>query len=144
MTIQELKNESSRRGNTYDNSEQAGRNWSRSWGLTWWRDVWFYKEFRLGNIIYRTGKVRLRHRSYTNTEYRINNQSVSKREFMKALDAFTAPLPTLSEQQHIDSQIAIACQEQARLAAWHRRHPSRSRRLASSDQYVQLSIPFVA
>lgn len=142
MTLQAFKNEAARRGHTFDNSDNAAHAWSLSWGLTWWRNVWFYREYRLGNLTYRTGRVRTRHNSYTHTEYRINDAEVSQREFLTVLDTFQAPAITADEQSYIDLQEQLARQAIARSAAWHRSHPSRSRRQTSSDRYIQLSIPF--
>ena len=144
MTLQEFKNEAARRGHTFDNSDNASRAWSRSWGLTWWRDVWFYREYRLGAFTYRTGRVRQRHHSYTNTEYRINDSEVSQREFLKALDTFQAPALSADEQSYIQQQEQLVRQAAARRAAWHRSHPSRSRRQTSSDHAVQLTFNFAA
>ena len=101
MTIQEFKQEATRRGNTYDNSSKASENWSRCWGLGyWWRDLWFYKEYRLGNMIYRTGRVRRRHYSYFVEERLIDGQTVDTRHFNKALKDFQAPSLSSDEQTY--------------------------------------------
>ena len=105
MTIQEFKQEATRRGNTYDNSSKASENWSRCWGLGyWWRDLWFYKEYRLGNMIYRTGRVRRRHCSYSVEERIIDGQTVDTRHFNKALKDFQAPALSSDEQTYIKQQ----------------------------------------
>lgn len=90
-TIQEFKQAVLTNGHFYDNSDKAAYNWSRTWGLTWWHDVWFYKEYSLGNLTYRTGKVCMRHRSYSNTEYCIDNKPTSAKDFLKALASIPAP-----------------------------------------------------
>lgn len=105
MTIQEFKQEATRRGNTYDNSSKASENWSRCWGLGyWWRDLWFYKEYRLGNMTYRTGRVRRRHYSYSVEERLIDGQTVDTRHFNKALKDFQAPALSSDEQTYIKQQ----------------------------------------
>lgn len=48
------------------------------------------------------------------------------------------------EQSYIQQQEQLARQAAARRAAWHRFHPSRSRRQTSSDHAVQLTFNFVA
>lgn len=145
MTIQEFKQEATRRGNTYDNSSKASENWSRCWGLGyWWRDLWFYKEYRLGNMIYRTGRVRRRHCSYSVEERIIDGQTVDTRHFNKALKDFQAPALSSDEQSYIKQQEQLALQAAARRAAWHRSHSSRSRRQTTSDGSVQLTFNFAA
>lgn len=91
MTIPEFKQTARRNGQFYDNSKSAGQNWARTWGLTWWRDVWFYQEYTLGNLTYRTGKVCTRHSSHSRTECIIDGQEVSDNKFRSALSDLPIP-----------------------------------------------------
>lgn len=130
-TIQEFKQAAITNGHFYDNSSKAASNWSRTWGLTWWRDVWFYKEYRLGNLTYRTGKVCMRHRSYSNREYCIDNNPASEKEFLKALASILAP-----------AVVPVSSSSAARFTASG--VPSFHSRLhrASSPRYTQLTFAF--
>lgn len=98
MTISDFKQVAKSRGGFYDNSHKAGENWARTWGLTWWRDVWFYKEFRLNNLVYRTGKVCMRHHSYSCTECIIDGHKVAYKDFRRAIAdlPFSAVVPVVS------------------------------------------------
>lgn len=141
MTIQEFKQEATRRGNTYDNSSKASENWSRCWGLGyWWRDLWFYKEYRLGNMIYRTGRVRRRHYSYSVEERLIDGQTVDTRTFNKALKDFQAPALSADERKNIadhERQIReLLSRPQKRTAARRR-----SNRMAAANYPT---LPFTA
>lgn len=141
MTIQDFKQESTRRGNTYDNSSKASENWSRCWGLGyWWRDLWFYKEYRLGNMTYRTGRVRRRHYSYSVEERLIDGQTVDTRTFNKALKDFQAPVLSADERKHIadhERQIReLLSRPQKRTAARRR-----SNRMAAANYPT---LPFTA
>lgn len=70
---------------THDNSETAAKNWSKGWGLGYsWFELWRYKEYTLGTLKYRTGKVVYRHGSESVTRFYINNESVSRKAFFKA------------------------------------------------------------
>lgn len=83
MTLNELKTDS--RTIFYDNSDNAAKNWSKCWGLGWWFDLWRYKEYKLGALMYRTGQVVFRHRKESLTKYYINENETSKKEFMECL-----------------------------------------------------------
>lgn len=130
-TIQEFKQVALTNGHFYDNSSKAASNWSRTWGLTWWRDVWFYKEYRLGNLTYRTGKVCMRHHSYSNREFCIDNNPASEKEFLKALASIPAP-----------AVVPVSSSSAARFTASG--VPSFHSRLhrASSPRYTQLTFAF--
>ena len=101
MNLHQFKYEAERRGNFYDNSEAAGRAWAASWGLTWWRRVWFYKEYKVGGMVYRSGMWRGRHGGYTVTECEIDGQQVSKYRFEKALATFEAPAITDNDRARL-------------------------------------------
>ncbi len=98
MTISDFKQVAKSRGGFYDNSHKAGENWARTWGLTWWRDVWFYKEFRLNNLVYRTGKVCMRHSSHSRTECIIDDREVTDKDFRRAIADI--PVPALTPVVH--------------------------------------------
>ena len=105
MKLHEFKYESARRSPIIDNSENASRVWSRSWGFgQYWRDLWFFKEYRLGNLVYRTGKVHRRHDSYTMTECSIDGNSATEKEFIKYINTFEAPELTIEEKRYIEEQ----------------------------------------
>ena len=138
MTLQEFKSESARRSPIFDNSENASRVWSRSWGLgQYWRDLWFYKEYRLGNLVYRTGKVHRRHDSYTMTECSIDGNIATKNEFIKYLATYDIPELTTDEQNYIEQQRLL---EHARLMRSAARRYSRVRK-KNSDR-LQLNLNF--
>jgi len=114
MTIQDFKTAAKSEGQFYDNSEKAGSNWARTWGLTWWRDVWFYKEYRLGKLLYRTGQVRMRHGSHSCTECFIDGAEVSDNRFRRELAALPAPTlrlavsPCRSSTANLATQLSFA------------------------------------
>lgn len=90
MRIAEFKKIAENIGAVYDNKDKAHNAWVKSWGFEYWRDCWAYKEFRVLNMTYRTGRVYRRHGSYTHTEYLINNEVVEVstwRTFMRKLVA---------------------------------------------------------
>lgn len=79
-SLNEFKNDS--RVNVYDNTATAQKNWAKSWGLSWWFDLWRYKEYKINNLMYRTGKVFTRHTNYSVTKFYLDNNEISKKEFM--------------------------------------------------------------
>lgn len=85
MTISDFKQVAKSRGGFYDNSHKAGENWARTWGLTWWRDVWFYKEFRLNNLVIVLVK-------YVCVTLRIHVQSASLMTMKLRIKIFVVPL----------------------------------------------------
>ena len=138
MTLQEFKSESARRSPIFDNSENASRVWSRSWGFgQYWRDLWFFKEYRLGNLVYRTGKVHRRHDSYTMTECSIDGNSATEKEFIKHFSTFEAPELTDEEQNYIEQQRLLL---HARLMRSAARRNSRARK-QNADR-LQLTFNF--
>lgn len=138
MTLQEFKSESARRSPIFDNSENASSVWSRSWGFgQYWRDLWFFNEYRLGNLVYRTGKVHRRHDSYTMTECSIDGNSATEKEFIKHLSTFEAPELTDEEQNYIEQQRLLL---HARLMRSAARRNSRARK-QNADR-LQLTFNF--
>lgn len=77
---------------THDNKETAMKNWSKSWGIDYWRNLWRYKEYtstRHGvKYQYRTGQVVVRHGHYSQTEFLIDGHEVSKADFLKSYNDF--------------------------------------------------------
>lgn len=147
MTLDNFKKEAEMRGNFYDNSESAGKQWSKTWGLTYWRLVWFYKEYKVGGMVYRSGRWQGRHGGRRITECEINGEQVSEYRFKKALETFAAPAITDEEiarhkaLQEALQQKMIEKQEAAR--QW-RNERARNRRKASStcQESRQLSFEF--
>ena len=68
---------------THDNRATACENLSKTWGLTWWMDVWFYKEYTIDNLKYRVGQVVQRHHKYSVTKYYLDDKEISEKEFFK-------------------------------------------------------------
>ena len=62
-------------------------NWSKTWGLGYWRNLWACKEYTYvyGNVkyTYRVGSVRTRHAKYRVSECFVNNEEVSEYKFKK-------------------------------------------------------------
>lgn len=85
MDLRQFKAAAMNEGGYYDNSRAAGEAWAKSWGLTWWRNVWAYKEYRHGGMVYRSGRVTLRHGGYQHTECEVNGEPVTLYRFKKAL-----------------------------------------------------------
>lgn len=140
MTLQEFKSESARRSPIIDNSENAARVWSRSWGFgQYWRDLWFSKEYRLGGRIYRTGKVLRRHNSYKVVECSINGNAATEKEFIKHLATFEAPAINEEEQQYIDQQRIL---KHARLMRSAARRNSRARKQNADRLQLTLNFEF--
>lgn len=126
MTLRDFQTEAQERGNYYDNTASAGEEWAKSWGLTYWRLVWFYKEYRVGGMVYRSGMWRGRHGGYTITECSINGEAVTKYRFMKALETFAAPEMTDEEKARHEAQER---NKEAQLAEyWRKRHEREERR----------------
>ncbi len=68
---------------THDNRESAMKEWGRTWGMSWWCSLWAYREYTLGHLVYRTGKVNTRHSGYQHTEFLIKGNEVGKTAFIK-------------------------------------------------------------
>lgn len=66
---------------THDNHEIASSNWAKTWGLGYWFDVWFYKEYSFYGLKYRTGQVIGRHTKHSVTKYYAGDKEISKKEF---------------------------------------------------------------
>ena len=90
MRIAEFKKIAVKNGEVYDNKEKALDAVAKSWVLAFWRDCWKYKEFRLLNMTYRTGRVIRRHYSYNYTEYLINGEVVSVNVWRAAMRKLVA------------------------------------------------------
>lgn len=104
MTLQEFKREAQRRGNYYDNSENAAAHWAKSWGLTYHSLLWYYKSYTIGNLTWKGGKVRLRHGSYQSVYCFIGDELVSEYRFKKALESFVTPPLTDEEKRYIEAE----------------------------------------
>lgn len=74
---------------THDNTNIAMTNWSKTWGLGYWRNLWAYKEYVYvyGGVkyTYRVGSVRTRHTKYRVSECFYNNEEVSEYKFKKGI-----------------------------------------------------------
>lgn len=68
---------------THDNKKIASANWAKSWGLGWWFDLWYYKEYCLNSLKYRSGYVILRHHSESVKKYYLGDKEISKKEFFE-------------------------------------------------------------
>ena len=68
---------------SHDNRSTASKNWSKTWGIGWWFDLWSYKEYSIGCLKYRTGKVYLRHHSESVTKFYVDDKEVSKAKFFE-------------------------------------------------------------
>lgn len=126
MTLREFKTEAQERGNFYDNSASAANEWAKSWGLTYWRRVWWYKEYRVGGMVYRSGMWRGRHGGHTMTECSIDGEGVSKYRFLKALATFNAPPMTDEEKARHEAQERN--REEQLAEYWRKRHEREERR----------------
>ena len=80
QTISEFKEMSTL---THDNRKTASKNWSKTWGLSYWMDVWFYKEYSIGNLKYRVGQVIQRHAKYNLKKYYLADKEITKKEFFE-------------------------------------------------------------
>lgn len=72
---------------TYDNRSVASKNWSKTWGMGWWMDLWHYKEYSIGCLKYRTGKVYFRHYSKNVTKFYVDDKEVSRAKFFELASA---------------------------------------------------------
>lgn len=140
MDLKEFKCEAQRRGHFYDNSESASEHWAKTWGLTYHSLLWFYKDYKLGNMEWKGGKVRLRHGSYQSTECYIDGELVSEYRFKKALASFKVPELTKEEQAYIDNK-------EAELEAYLKTIRMRAKRTNSRKKKKTIEeplLPFVA
>lgn len=87
MKLNEFKAMAMKKGSMYDNSQKAAIEWSRTWGLSWWRSLWRYKEYTYNGYTYRAGNVFTRHTHYRMTEYAKGVESISRSAFLKAISA---------------------------------------------------------
>ena len=68
---------------THDNRKTASKNWSKTWGIAYWMDVWFYKEYSIGSLKYRVGQVVQRHTKYSVKKYYLADKEISEKEFFE-------------------------------------------------------------
>lgn len=68
---------------THDNRKTASENWSKTWGMAYWMDVWFYKEYSIGSLKYRVGQVVQRHTKYSVKKYYLADKEISEKEFFE-------------------------------------------------------------
>ena len=68
---------------THDNGPVASKNWSKTWGMGWWMDLWHYKEYSIGSLKYRTGKVYYRHRNENITKFYVGDEEISREKFFE-------------------------------------------------------------
>lgn len=83
MILNEFKNDA--RVETFDNTENAQKNWSKCWGLGYWEDLWRYKEYKIGTLKYRTGKVFKRHTNYSLKKFYYKDNEISEKEFKEKI-----------------------------------------------------------
>ena len=80
QTISEFKEMSNL---THDNRKTASENWSKTWGMAYWLDVWFYKEYSIGSLKYRVGQVVNRHTKYSLKKYYLADKEITEKEFFE-------------------------------------------------------------
>ena len=80
QTISEFKEMSTL---THDNRKTASENWSKTWGMAYWLDVWLYKEYSIGSLKYRVGQVIQRHTKYNLKKYYLADKEISEKEFFE-------------------------------------------------------------
>ena len=68
---------------THDNRKTASKNWSKTWGIAYWMDVWFYKEYSIGSLKYRVGQVVQRHTKYSVKKYYLADKEITEKEFFE-------------------------------------------------------------
>ena len=68
---------------THDNRKTASENWSKTWGMAYWMDVWFYKEYSIGSLKYRVGQVVQRHNKYSLKKYYLVDKEITEKEFFE-------------------------------------------------------------
>ena len=68
---------------THDNRKTASENWSKTWGMAYWMDVWFYKEYSIGSLKYRVGQVVQRHTKHSVKKYYLADKEITEKEFFE-------------------------------------------------------------
>lgn len=131
MELYEFKAIAERRGHMYDNTPAASAEWARTWGLSYHSRLWRYKQYKLGNMEWKGGKVVLRHGSYKSVSCYIDGEPVSEYRFKKALATFKAPEVTPEEQAYMDARQAARDAELA--TYWARRHDREQKRKARQE-----------
>ena len=100
---------------TCDNRKTASENWSKTWGMAYWLDVWFYKEYSIGSLKYRVGQVVNRHTKYSLKKYYLADKEISKKEFFemastieykpKSRVIYTQPKPKYQQLSLFDEEV---------------------------------------
>ena len=68
---------------THDNRKTASENWSKTWEMAYWLDVWLYKEYSIGSLKYRVGQVIQRRTKYSLKKYYLADKEITKKEFFE-------------------------------------------------------------
>ena len=136
MDLRSFEREAKHRGNYCDNRPAAREYRATCWGMGYHSQLWAYQDYVLGGLEYITGKVLLRHGSYTSTVYKIDGKYVSRRAFYAALETFQAPEISADEQNYIDAvkarqEARAKAMEEVRLKASYRRFGTHRRRPAT-------------
>lgn len=61
------------------------KNGGRTWGLSWWRNLWRYKEYTYNGYTYRYGEVYTRHINYMHREFFAGENEIPQKDFLKAI-----------------------------------------------------------
>lgn len=101
---------------THDNRKTASKNWSKTWGMAYWMDVWFYKEYSIGSLKYRVGQVVQRHTKYSVKKYYLADNEISEKEFFEKANAieykpknrvvYTQPKPKYQQLSLFDEEVS--------------------------------------
>lgn len=138
MTLQEFKSIAIHRGTFHDNHANAAKGWAKGWGFGFiWQERWFFKEYKVGNLLYKSGIVRGRWSGERVTHCFIGTDQVSEYKFKKALASFVAPAPTAEEQAYIDN-------EHAKYLAAMERIAKRTAKIRAARNEKQLKFDFNA
>lgn len=133
MNIKIFKRIAAERGNYVDNTAAANKEWSRTWGLSFHSLLWAWKQYTVGNMTWKGGRVHLRHGSYMSVDCFIDGKPVSEYRFKKALVDFTAPDPTADELAYMHEQ------EELREAEWKRQAEATALRAARRARRAPVS-----
>ena len=106
QTISEFKEMSTL---THDNRKTASENWSKTWGMAYWLDVWFYKEYSIGSLKYRVGQVIQRHTKYNLKKYYLADKEITKKEFfeMASTIEYKSKVKTVIKKQPQAIQLSL-------------------------------------
>lgn len=131
MDLKTFEREAKRRGNYVDNRPAAREYLATCWGMGYRSKLWAYQDYFLGSLEYITGKVLLRHGSYTSTVYKIDGKYVSRRTFHAVLETFQTPEISAAEQNYID---AVKARQEARAKALEEARLKASRRRPATQE----------